>query len=55
MVHVTSSQRSHEVKAEDGWVDATGCIGAFYPKIVVFIVLGPKGILFFKYFIWVYK
>jgi hypothetical protein len=47
MVHVTSSRRLHRVKAEDGWVDATGYIGPFYPYFVVFIVLGTRGILVF--------
>jgi hypothetical protein len=37
----------HRVKAEDGWVDATGYIGPFYPYFVVFIVLGTRGILVF--------
>jgi hypothetical protein len=43
MVHVASSWRSHRVEAEDGWIDATGCIRLFYPNFVVFIVLGHKG------------
>jgi hypothetical protein len=41
VVHVASSWRSRGVKAEDGCVDVTGCVRPFYPKIVVFIVLGP--------------
>jgi hypothetical protein len=45
MVHIASSQRLCGVKAEDGWVDATGCIRLFYPNFTVFIVLGTKGIL----------
>jgi hypothetical protein len=43
MVHVTSSRRSCGDEAEDGWVNATGCIRLFYPKFIVFIVLGLKG------------
>jgi hypothetical protein len=43
MVHVTSSWRSHRDEAEDGRVDATGCIRLFYPNFTVFIVLGHKG------------
>jgi hypothetical protein len=42
MVHVTSSRRSHRNEAEDGWVDATGCVRLFYPNFVIFIVLGHK-------------
>jgi hypothetical protein len=45
MVHVASSRRSHGDEVEDGWIDAVGCIGLFYPNVVVFIVLDPKGIL----------
>jgi hypothetical protein len=50
-MYVASSQRSCEVEAEDGRVDAMGYVGSFYFKIVVFIVLGSKGILVFEYFI----
>jgi hypothetical protein len=42
MMHVASSRRSHGDEAEDGWVDAIGCIGLFYPKFVIFFVLGHK-------------
>jgi hypothetical protein len=45
MVHVASSQRSCGDKAEDGWVDATGCIGLFHPNFTIFIVLDLKGSL----------
>jgi hypothetical protein len=44
---VASSWRCREVEAEDGRVDATGCIDPFYPKIIVFIILGPKDVLVF--------
>jgi hypothetical protein len=47
MVHVASSWRSHGVEAEDEQIDATGCIGLFYPKFTVFIVLCHRGILVF--------
>jgi hypothetical protein len=30
------------VEAEDGQIDATGCIDLFYPNFVVFFVLGHK-------------
>jgi hypothetical protein len=45
MVHMASSRRLHGVEAENGRVDASGCIGLFYPNFAIFIVLGPKGIL----------
>jgi hypothetical protein len=45
MVHVASSWRSHGDEAEDGRVDAMGCIGLFYTNFVIFIVLGYKDIL----------
>jgi hypothetical protein len=45
MVHVASSWRSRGDEAEDGWVDAMGCIGLFYLNFVVFIILGHKGSL----------
>jgi hypothetical protein len=47
MVHVGSSRRLRRVEAEDRRVDAMGYIGLFYPNFVVFIVLGPRGILVF--------
>jgi hypothetical protein len=50
LVHVVSLQWLRQEKAEDGWVDATGCIGPFYPKIIVFVVLGHMGIVVFYYF-----
>jgi hypothetical protein len=33
------------VEAEDGRVDATGCMRLFYPNFVVFFVLAHKGSL----------
>jgi hypothetical protein len=44
---VASQRKCREVEAEDGRVDATGCIDPFYPKIIVFIILGPKDVLVF--------
>jgi hypothetical protein len=35
------------VEAEGGQVDATSCVGPFYPKIVVFSVLDLRGNLAF--------
>jgi hypothetical protein len=46
-VYVASSRRSCGVEVEDGRVDAMGYIRPFYPKIAIFIVLGPKGIIVF--------
>jgi hypothetical protein len=45
MAHMASSRRSHGDEAEDGRVDAMGCIRLFYPNFVVFIILGHKGSL----------
>jgi hypothetical protein len=42
-VHVASSRRSREDEAEDGQVNAMDCIRLFYPKFVIFVVLGPRG------------
>jgi hypothetical protein len=45
MVHVVSSWRPRGDEAEDGWVNATGCIGLFYPNFAIFVVLDLKGSL----------
>jgi hypothetical protein len=45
MVHMASSRRSSGDKAEDGCVNAIGCIRFFYPNFTVFVVLGHKGSL----------
>jgi hypothetical protein len=45
VVHVASSRRLCWSQVEDGRVDATGCIGPFYPTFAVFNVLGPMGIV----------
>jgi hypothetical protein len=47
VVHVAPSQRSRKNQVEDGWVDAIGCVRLLYLKIVIFYVLGPRGILVF--------
>jgi hypothetical protein len=50
MVHVESSRRSSGDQIEDGWVDAMGCIGLYYPYFAVFIVLDRRGIFVFLVF-----
>jgi hypothetical protein len=47
MVHVASSWRLRRDQAEDGRVDAIGCVGPYYPYFAVYFVLGPMGILVF--------
>jgi hypothetical protein len=47
MVYVALSRRLRRVEAKDGWVDATGCIGPFYPNFIVFYVLCPSDIIVF--------
>jgi hypothetical protein len=47
VVHMTPSWRLHEDQVEDGWVDATGCVGPCYHNFAIFDVLGPRGILVF--------
>jgi hypothetical protein len=42
MVHVASPRRLHRVEAKDRWVDATGCVGPFYPNFTIFYVLGHR-------------
>jgi hypothetical protein len=44
---VASSRRSYKDEVKDRRVDAMGCIRLFYPYFIVFIVLGPRGILVF--------
>jgi hypothetical protein len=50
MVHVVSSQRLCGVEGKDGLVDVMGCVGSFYPKIVVFYVLRHMANLVFLVF-----
>jgi hypothetical protein len=45
VVHVTSSRRSCGDQVEDGWVNATDCVGPYYAYLSVFFVLGTRGIL----------
>jgi hypothetical protein len=45
IVHVASSGRSHGDEAEDGRVDAMGCISLFYTNLAILVVLGHKGSL----------
>jgi hypothetical protein len=45
---MTSSQRLRRVEVEDGWIDATGCVRPFYPKITVFYILDPRGTINLK-------
>jgi hypothetical protein len=47
MVHVASSRRLHQVEAEDGQLDAMGCVRPCYPYFTVFILLDPRGIIVF--------
>jgi hypothetical protein len=49
MVHVASSQGLRGDEAEDGQVDAMGCIGLFYPNFAVFIVLGHNDSLIISF------
>jgi hypothetical protein len=42
---VAPSQRLRRRQAEDGRVDATGCIGLCYPCFAVFLLLGPRGVV----------
>jgi hypothetical protein len=36
VVHVAPSRRLHRDQVEVGWIDVTGCVDPFYPRIVVF-------------------
>jgi hypothetical protein len=53
VVHVAPSWRLRRGQAEDRQVDATRYIGPFYPRIVIFYVLGHGGII--VSFAWAYK
>jgi hypothetical protein len=52
---MTSSWRLHQDKAKDRRVDAIGCVGPFYPIIIVSTILGSRGIVVFLAFAWAYK
>jgi hypothetical protein len=41
------SQRLRRDQVKDERVDATGCVGPYYPYFAVFYVLGSRGILVF--------
>jgi hypothetical protein len=47
VVHVAPLQMLRRDQVEDGWVDATGCVGSYYPYFIVFYVLGIRGIIVF--------
>jgi hypothetical protein len=47
VMHVAPSWRSREDQVKNGWVDAMSYTGPFYPKIIIFYILGYKGILVF--------
>jgi hypothetical protein len=45
VVHVAPSRRLCRRQAEAGQVDATGYVGPCYPCFVVFLLLGPRGVV----------
>jgi hypothetical protein len=45
VVHVVPLWRLRRGQVEDGRVDVTGCVGPYYPCFVIFILLGPRGIV----------
>jgi hypothetical protein len=47
VVHVAPSRRLRRDQVEDGRVNATGCIGPYYPCFAIFHVLGPRDIIVF--------
>jgi hypothetical protein len=55
VVHVAPSWRLCRNQVDDGRVDAMGCVGSCYAYFAVFFVLGPRGIIVFYTFTWVYK
>jgi hypothetical protein len=48
VVHVAPSRRLRRSQVEDERVDATGCVGPFYPNFTVFHVLGHRSSLVFS-------
>jgi hypothetical protein len=42
---VAPSRRSCVDQIDDGWVDAMGCVGPYYPYFTIFIILYPSGIV----------
>jgi hypothetical protein len=47
VVHVAPSRRLCQDQVECGRVDATGCVGSYYPYFVIFYLLGHRGIVVF--------
>jgi hypothetical protein len=47
VMHVASSQRLCWVQVEDGRVYAMGCVRPCYSCFVIFVLLGPRGIIVF--------
>jgi hypothetical protein len=45
VMHVAPSRRMRQSQVEDGWVDATGCVGPCYHSFVVFFLLDHRGIV----------
>jgi hypothetical protein len=45
VMHVAPSRRLRRRQAEDGWVDATGCVGPCYLCFAVFFLLGRRGVV----------
>jgi hypothetical protein len=41
-------------QAEDGWIDATGCVRPCYPCFTVFFLLDPRGVVVIYPFAWAY-
>jgi hypothetical protein len=54
VVHVAPSRRLRRRQAEDGWVDATGCVGPCYLYFVVFFLLDYRGVVVIYPFAWGY-
>jgi hypothetical protein len=51
---VAPSRRLRQRQVEDGWIDAMGCVGPYYPTFAVFNVLGSRGSLPLLNFIFVF-
>jgi hypothetical protein len=45
MVHVASSRRLRRKQVEDGRVDETDCVRAYYPTFAVFNILDSRSII----------
>jgi hypothetical protein len=44
---MTPSQRLRRDQVEDEQIDAMGCIGPCYAYFIIFVLLGPRGIIVF--------